>query len=209
MAECSVVGCQKLAHSRTYCHMHYRRWYISGDVLKGQSDGWGKRGKNPHYHRWGEVKKKISSTHLWREFWTFVKDIGQIPEYKCTLWPKDKNREVGPDNFYWKESIPSKDKAEYARGWRKANPDKARNNELKKSFGITLNEYNRILDIQNGVCAICYKKCELYNNLSVDHCHDSKKVRGLLCTKCNQAIGLLREDKKIMEAAINYLEKNG
>jgi len=77
---------------------------------------------------------------------------------------------------------------------------------LKHGFGITLDEYNAILDSQNGVCAICNNKCVSGRNLAVDHDHETDEVRGLLCSKCNTAIGLMDDDSSKMARAIGYLE---
>lgn len=89
-----------------------------------------------------------------------------------------------------------------------------RNSILKYHFGITMEEYNRMLKEQNEVCAICYNKetdCEKRTgkprSLAVDHCHQTGKIRGLLCRKCNTAIGLLKENLNIINNCINYLTK--
>ena len=76
-------------------------------------------------------------------------------------------------------------------------------------FGITLEEYNEILEKQNKVCAVCEKPetSQRLSFLSVDHCHKTNKIRGLLCNNCNRAIGLLKEDIETLEKAINYLKK--
>jgi hypothetical protein len=78
-------------------------------------------------------------------------------------------------------------------------------NWLKRSFGISLNEYNSMLDSQGGVCAICGTKEN--RNLAVDHDHNTGKIRGLLCTNCNTAIGSFKDDINIMERAINYMKE--
>ena len=79
------------------------------------------------------------------------------------------------------------------------------NARLKYEYSLTLLEYEEILLKQNGVCAICGKRNKGGNLLSVDHNHTSGKVRGLLCTKCNTAIGLLNEDKALFILALLYL----
>jgi hypothetical protein len=95
--------------------------------------------------------------------------------------------------------------------WAKLNPDKKRSNTLKCLFGITLEDYNKMLEAQNGVCAICGKE-ETHKNqygvvsLSVDHDHQTGKVRGLLCSKCNKMLGLSNDNKQILLNAINYLK---
>jgi DNA-directed RNA polymerase subunit RPC12/RpoP len=63
-------------------------------------------------------------------------------------------------------------------------------------------------DNQNGKCAICKKDYQLGGSkgLFVDHDHETKEVRGLLCRKCNSAIGQLEECKEILIEAIRYLK---
>ena len=95
--------------------------------------------------------------------------------------------------------------------WANNNRDKRdksnRGSWLKTRFGITLDEYNEILKGQNGVCAICKQPESVKGrkNLAVDHCHETGKIRGLLCTFCNTALGKLKEDISIMENMIEYI----
>ena len=78
---------------------------------------------------------------------------------------------------------------------------------LKQNYGITLNQYNFLLEKQRGLCSICFKK-ELGKKLAVDHCHKSKKIRGLLCQNCNIGIGVFKDDTLLLRSAIEYLSKN-
>ena len=82
---------------------------------------------------------------------------------------------------------------------------------IKKRYGITIDEYDAMYKEQDGKCAICSKDPLKHGEyrLSVDHCHETKKVRGLLCSKCNHGIGLLKENITIFNNAIAYLLKNG
>lgn len=80
---------------------------------------------------------------------------------------------------------------------------KTRNTRLLKKFGITLNQYNVIIKQQNNKCAICGKSTK--KRLNVDHDHKTKKIRGLLCTPCNTAIGLLNDDIEIIKNVLRYL----
>lgn len=81
-----------------------------------------------------------------------------------------------------------------------------KNWHLKQMYGISLDEYNRLLEIQNGVCAICFKSANA-RMLAVDHCHKSKKVRGLLCEKCNRGIGMFHDNPQTIISAAKYLER--
>jgi hypothetical protein len=92
----------------------------------------------------------------------------------------------------------------------KANLPNQRKNHLKTLYGITLEEYDRLLQEQGGLCAICRQpETAQYKGkvmpLHVDHDHATKKVRGLLCRSCNYALGNVRDSILILEAAIRYL----
>lgn len=76
--------------------------------------------------------------------------------------------------------------------------------DLKRKFGITLGQYHDMVILQNGVCAIC-KKVDEDIKLSVDNCHTTGKIRGLLCRRCNTALGLFGDDIERMKSAIEYL----
>lgn len=73
----------------------------------------------------------------------------------------------------------------------------------EKRYGITAVEVATMLESQNGECGICAKKLDV--TFCVDHCHDTGKVRGLLCNNCNMGIGLLGDTVKSIEAALCYL----
>jgi len=87
------------------------------------------------------------------------------------------------------------------------NPEKHKEKNLKR-FGISLDDYNRMFLEQEGRCAICGRhQVELNRSLDVDHDHETKEVRGLLCSNCNTAIGLLKHDVLIVINTIKYLEE--
>lgn len=74
-----------------------------------------------------------------------------------------------------------------------------------ESYGLTLDNYIFMYNRQNGKCAICNESCKLRRRLSVDHCHSTTKVRGLLCDNCNKLIGYARDNRQILEKALKYL----
>jgi len=76
---------------------------------------------------------------------------------------------------------------------------------LKKQYDLTPNEYTRMLINQNRCCAICFKEPDPKRRLAVDHNHSTGLVRGLLCTKCNMALGFLNDDLETAESAVAYL----
>ncbi len=83
--------------------------------------------------------------------------------------------------------------------------------ELQREFGITLEEYNRLLEQQNGKCACCGRSTpgNRRERFAVDHCHTTGRVRGLLCFHCNTGIGHLNEDIELFRRAIDYLNSSG
>ena len=83
---------------------------------------------------------------------------------------------------------------------------------FKKKYGITIEHYESLLRKQGGACSVCKKpetataRTGVVRRLNVDHCHDTGKVRGLLCVACNVAIGMACDDPKRLRALADYLE---
>lgn len=94
----------------------------------------------------------------------------------------------------------------------KPNPSLVRRNpaqerEIVQKYGITEDQYQQILQLQGGVCAICGNH-QRKQRLSIDHCHLTKKVRGLLCTRCNRALGKFYDSAVRLRRAADYLENH-
>lgn len=92
----------------------------------------------------------------------------------------------------------------------------ARRYMLRSKYGMSLEDYDVMLDKQNGVCAICFNpetqksnKRGKVDSLRVDHCHSTGKVRGLLCSKCNFGIAQLDDSIDLLQNAIKYLKNDG
>jgi len=88
---------------------------------------------------------------------------------------------------------------------------KAKERMLKHRYGITLDDYNNLYKKQGEKCGCCGKSKDLggLKGLYVDHCHDSGNIRGLLCSSCNTAIGLLGDNLEGVKLAVKYLsDKN-
>ncbi len=79
------------------------------------------------------------------------------------------------------------------------------NSELKRKYNITKEDYLRMFSDCGGKCTICGKLDD--DTLVVDHCHVTKKVRGLLCHECNSGIGLLGDNRKAVYKVYRYLLK--
>jgi hypothetical protein len=104
----------------------------------------------------------------------------------------------------WQKANPERLKA-----WRKKNRDRLNKQlraiHLRNKFGLTTDEYSRMLESQAGVCALCEAAPTPGISLHVDHDHGTGEIRGLLCVRCNNAIGLLRENPDLMRRAARYV----
>jgi Recombination endonuclease VII len=83
--------------------------------------------------------------------------------------------------------------------------EKSRPSVRKRRYGLALAEYDNLLLRQNGKCAICKRPPYTKKGLVVDHCHRTGAIRGILCSRCNSALGLLDDDPALVEQALAYL----
>lgn len=106
------------------------------------------------------------------------------------------------------DKIKSRWKVDY-----ETNKDKFLNRRLRTNYGLTLDEYRTMSEKQNNKCAVCNKvetsidiRSGKIKLLSVDHCHKTNKIRGLLCNNCNKAEGLLKGNPAIIRKLADYIE---
>jgi hypothetical protein len=93
------------------------------------------------------------------------------------------------------------------RAWREKNRDRVRANERLRTYGLSAEEFVRLMKQQGGVCAICFRPQNGGRALDVDHDHETGQVRGLLCGACNAAIGLLGDTPDRLRRAAVYLDQ--
>lgn len=86
----------------------------------------------------------------------------------------------------------------------------ARRAHLKANYGITEDQFNRLLKVQRARCAVCKSDDPKHSKgqWAIDHDHVTGRVRGLLCSKCNTGIGQLRDDPEILTAAARYIRRH-
>jgi hypothetical protein len=112
-------------------------------------------------------------------------------------------------NRFCKSCINEKHRIERAES--KTNPvlkRKYQNYDLKKNYGISIDDYDKLLELQNGQCVICGKTGSSVRSLAVDHNHKTGKIRGLLCIKCNVWVGDLEKNPEIFGKIKSYLQKH-
>lgn len=96
--------------------------------------------------------------------------------------------------------------------WGTENKARVKELNIHRKFNITLEEFENMYFQQNGVCKICRMPEDVYcdgkvKDLSIDHCHKTGKIRGLLCQRCNFALGNFRDDIGIILSALEYLKE--
>lgn len=117
----------------------------------------------------------------------------------------EENRRYWQDYYNkYKEEIRARRKINYQK-----NKERVRDLDLMRLYGITLNDFKAMLVAQNNKCAICLaSEPGGHGTWRVDHDHATNRVRGLLCSRCNQGIGYLSDSVEVLQAAINYLKNS-
>ena len=143
--------------------------------------------RNAYLREYSKTEKAVARRKKYTEK---LKQEGKISQYN------KKYRESGGSNISKEYYNNSKRKV-----WK--------NYQLKRDYGITLEQYDERLEQQNYSCLICGSHKDLFSkDLAVDHCHSTGKIRGLLCKNCNTGIGNFKDDVEIMKRAIEYIERN-
>ena len=126
-----------------------------------------------------------------------------------TLEQREKHNETRRQKY--RESAEFREKAKSAaKAWQDGNPTKRKSQRLRK-YGLTLQEFNAMMESQSGACAICGHSDMSTPNFFpvVDHCHSSGKVRGILCMACNMGLGKFKDDPSRLLSAASYLKSHG
>jgi hypothetical protein len=90
-----------------------------------------------------------------------------------------------------------------------ARQESVRRHKLKTKYGITLEDFDRMFEEQNGICAICPRQIQRSGyGTHIDHDHTTKVVRSLLCLQCNTALGKMNEDERIILSMLAYVRKH-
>ena len=145
-------------------------------------------------------------TKTWNGIDTHHKLCPKCGEVKIIhMFGRDKNTATGVSS--WCKSC----KKEYVKARYHADPDHRKrliDGIRRRAYGITDEEYEALKERQDGKCAICGTgDFSPRTEPSVDHCHETGQIRGLLCTHCNTMLGLAKENKETLLKAIKYLEK--
>lgn len=217
---CEIEGCDRPKKSRGLCAKHYLSAYLKANPGKNVQGH--KRG-HPLYSIWFERKQFGSLCPEWAaDFWAFVGAVGERPSKTHLLRPLRSGEPYGPDNFEWMDALKREPgetrKAFNARKWasrRERFPEYEGHRSMKRKYGVTPEQYKAMHDEQGGVCAICHEpetrlhpKTNAPQALAVDHCHETNKVRGLLCWRCNVTLGKVGDSVKLLGEMAAYLQRH-
>lgn len=167
---------------------------------------------------WGKLQA-IGIATEWPSYENFAATVPDVPP-RHSVVATDPTSALGPLNFQCVADLSTgfdlstqEGRIAYNKAHRQANPDRYREYDLRKSFGIGIAEYNATLESQGGVCAICERPERAVRDgeplhLAQDHDHTTGKNRGILCGACNKAIGKFEDNPDFLRNAIVYLAKH-
>jgi len=201
---CKVCNKELIKGQESTCSHACRSLYVSllnkGRIspFKGKTDRWTKEQKEAIGNFWRGKEKSDE----WKKKQS--KRMKALPGFMTGRKQSEEQKQMMRENV-----------GEKSPGWRGGKMTKNTRYHVLNRYGLTTEQYQDIFNKQNGVCAICKKPEIVRKNLSIDHDHRccshhkscGKCIRGLLCFRCNQALGLLNDDIFILESARLYLSK--
>lgn len=175
---CIVINCKKVQKVRKMCGMHYARIRRGGSLSKPERCTW--------------KEDLIKQGKSWCPKCQNIQTISRFN--------KNKNTKFGIA-CYCKPCSKNRNKRKY-------DSEYHRSYNLKKNHNITSEEYNKMFVKQNKLCGICQKDLTILkkNNVHLDHCHKTGKIRGILCLNCNFGLGSFKDNEEFLEKAIQYLK---
>ena len=136
-----------------------------------------------------------------------MKTAEERKQYRREQYLKHKDKEKAAREIYYSKN--KKEILERQQKYNKENPIKRKNALLKYEYGITLDDYNKMFNEQEGKCAICQRhQNELTRTLCVDHDHKTNKVSALLCVTCNTDVSVVENRLEEMTKYINKHRKD-
>ena len=157
------------------------------------------------YIPWNKGKVGILSEESRKRMSNAQKGHVCSEETRKKLSESGKGKHSGEKAANWKGGVATGavNLKKYQKNWNLNHRAENRNKNLLKKYGMTSSQYNEIFEKQSGLCLICKKRSK--QTLAVDHNHNTGKIRGLLCVRCNQGLGHFYDSQELLSEAINYL----
>lgn len=201
---CLIEGCEQSAWARGWCKLHYGRYKRNGDPLLLK-----RRARQTCSA--DRCDRDVVTHGLCQMHWRRLKRYGstELPAKPVT---------VEPELFTCKQCGTSLEKLKAGRrtycsdsckeAWQYWDRKAKHRGKWLKQYGLTEADFDRMLEDQQGRCAICRSPDPAYRNWCVDHDHSSGAVRGLLCRDCNTGLGLFKDNTEFLRQAIAYLDRS-
>lgn len=206
MATCTMEGCQKPVMARGWCSTHYQRWQRHGDPNGGRHykprasrrpapclvEACGRPARSrgmceAHYARWRKTGDPGPAELRAQPFYE------GMTEKRCTACGETK-----PLEEFHRVSRPGR----YVARCKTCRARETARHQRKRLYGLTDQQFQRMVLEQAGRCAICDGE----SPLCVDHDHSTGRVRKLICDPCNKALGMAREDPRVLRRMAEYIE---
>lgn len=217
---CEIFNCTELAQIKGLCGKHYKRVQRHSDPefnSRPKVGGFKRNKDHPLYTLWRTITRRNLGKDVceeWKDFRKFVEDVGEKPTESASLRRRDRTKSYSLENAHW--VIPSlnrelqnlrlKDRIKLKK---LEDPHYSKKAQLKKNYNLTWERYQEMLIQQGGVCKVCGQpETKKPHGLSVDHCHVTNQVRGLLCSNCNSVLGYAKDSLEILMKCIAYLENS-
>ena len=187
---CSVEGCNSKPLARTWCSKHYYRWKRNGDPLATT--------RTPPIAE--DATEKLCPR---------CSNVKPLEQFGQRRNGKPKGYCESCESLYQADHAATEDGRDMRRMARSRWNESNHEYFLQYRYGITTDDYEEMLAKQGGRCAICGTDAPGGRNKvwSVDHCHSTNRVRGLLCHRCNMGLGYFKDDVERLRAAIAYLDQ--
>jgi Recombination endonuclease VII len=188
---CVKCGGTEHAVSNGQCMACKRTWQVNN--LAQQSA----RGESKTYE--GKACPKCGATKRY----TRDNRCVACADIQARRWREDNPERIKEAHIEWKRNNREKIKV-----WVENNRSRIKTSSLKNVYGTTYKAYTEMLADQDGRCACCFRRFKSSKLTHLDHCHESGRVRELLCSRCNHTLGKVGDDPSLLRALALYLEKH-
>lgn len=158
--------------------------------------------------RWYEANQSEEQRKARDRMRAVSKELKKARRDKARSTPEAKAKHAAETRAYYRanrDRVIARERARY-----EADPKRNKNYQLRHKYGITIQDFNAMLEAQGNRCLCCNTQFGLLraHRPYVDHCHQTGKVRGLLCTECNGVLGHSHDSPKVLRRCARYLERH-